>query len=436
MKKFFCFCVLLVSFFLLAFSQEAEEDFFDEDFLFEEAEDIEVEESDASEYVSEQQNIKVGSSSHYIPLKFTGHLSSDVGYYGTIDRQTSSEEMKNSVLFDLENYLYFMARVDKTLAVRGSIKTAFPSSGFPKDLLSVNELYFDYLMFDRIYITAGKKETSWGYTRLFSGEDAYSLYSDTSYSKLTEDEKAEIRKEMENQGSLYTNILSDSLNSVTGMLRIPFWTGCFSGVVLYTGKSTEPDIEDVSLAGSIEVTFLHTTVNVFGRSDPKSSTTNNSTPILLGAEAKKTIFDTDIYVQGIGRLTDSHDDLSKMVFTAGFYRLWDKYDPQFGLNIEFQDSYNKLVDKNSCRIYLDAALKRLGRKKDLKIGLKWQHIIQSETDDNRSGLFQIGFVKSDLFKHADWKTGVDFRYHLKDDNYENWLYKIKFGTSIKIQMDY
>ncbi len=434
MKRLLCLLVLLALGFI-SFSQEFVDDF-DDDYLFLDAEDIEVDESDASDYVSEQQNIKIGTSSHYIPLKFSGHLESDVGYYGTIDSQHSSVKMDNSVLFDLENYLYFMARVDETLAVRGSVRTAFPSSGFPNDLLSVHELYFDYLMFDRIYITAGKKETSWGYTRLFGSEDAYSLYSDTNYNMLTEDEKAELREQMEDQGAIYTNILSDSLDSVSGMIRIPYGTGCLTGVVLYTGSSSQPSVDDVSMAGSFEITFLHTAVNIFGRTYPRSSTVNNYTQVLLGTEAKKTIFDTDIYVQGIGRFTENYDDLSRIVFTAGFYRLWDKIDPNFGLNIEFQDSYNKDLGKNSCRIYLDAAFKRLGRKKDWKIGMKWQHIFQSETDDDQSGLFQIGFVKSDIFKHADWKTGVDFRYHQIDTKYDNWLYKVRFGTSIKINMDY
>ena len=166
----FFFCVSL------GFSQAEDDISFDDDLLFSESEDIVVEQSDASEYVSSKQTLKIGTSEYFIPLKFTGHFESDFGYYGTKHNQNSeNNEFKNSVYFDLANYIYFMARLDKTLSVRGTTSVKFPPK---KDSIKLDELYFDYLIWDRIYITAGKKETTWGYTRLFSGENAYSLYTD------------------------------------------------------------------------------------------------------------------------------------------------------------------------------------------------------------------------------------------------------------------
>ena len=207
-----------------------------------------------------------------------------------------------------------------------------------------------------------------------------------------------------------------------------------SGIILYNGTSTEPEFEDISTAGSLEMTFFHTTFNIFGRKNPKPET--GSTPVTVGAEAKRTVFGTDLYFQGIGKLADDHRDISKYVFTGGFYHLWDGRDPNFGLNFEFQDSYNKELEKNSCRIYLDMGLKRLGKNKDMKLGLQWQHIIKSETEDDKSGLVKFGFIKSGLFPNAEWNTGIEVRYHQIDANYENKIYMIRLGSSIQVKMDY
>ena len=405
----------------------------DDDFLFGEAQDIEVEQSDASEYVANQQALKVGTYDYKIPLKFTGHLESNFGYYGTKNRQTAEdEEFKNAAYFDLENYIYFLARIDNTLAVRGSAVVSFPPV---TDVIELEELYLDYLLFGRIYITAGKKDTSWGYTRLFSGEDSYSLYTDKNYSKLSEVEKQEIRETIEEQGYIYTDILSGSLNAVTGMMRIPIWTGTLTGVILYDGSSSEPEFDEIDLAGSIEMTLFHTTFNVFGRRDGKESE-DEAFPVLLGAEAKRTIFDVDIYAQGIGKLVDTHDDFSKCIFTGGFYKIWNKHDPNFSINLEVQDSWNKELDKTSVRTYLELALKRLGKKHDWKLGLSWQHIIKSETNNDKSGLVKFGVEKSGLFPHAVWNNGIEVRYHQVDDSYENQFYKIRFGSYIEVKMDY
>ncbi len=424
------FIISFLFFVSLTFPEEIE---FDEESLFFEAEDVAVEQSDASEYVASQQEIKIGSSEYYIPLKFTGHLESNLGFYTTKNNQSDdNDELKNGAYFDFENYIYFLARLDKTLSIRGSTSVSFPPV---KDSIKLEELYFDYLIWDRVYITAGKKETVWGYTRLFSDEDAYSLYTSKQYGSLTESEKEEIRQTIESQGYLYTNILSDSKNGVSGLMRIPFWTGTLSGMILYSGSSTEPEFDDISIAGSVEMTFFHTTFNLFGRKSPRDSTTN-AIPILLGAEAKRTILGADVYAQGIGKLNDAHDDFTKLVFTGGFYRLWDAIDPNFGFNIEVQDSYNRELSKSSYRLYIDTGLKRLGKNKDLKIGVQWQHIIKSETDDDRSGLVKFGFEKGGLFPHATWETGVEIYYHQVDDNYENEIYKVRFGSTLQILMDY
>ncbi len=412
-------------------SGDSDDDDFDS--VFDDSADIQVEQSDASAYVDSRSKLalKIGDS---VPLKFSGSLDTSLGFYLTrLQKEESSGRISPSAYFDFTNYLNFVAKIDRNLSVRGVTYVYFPPVGASNASIKLSSLYFDYLVFDRIYITAGKKSTTWGYTRLFSGEDAYSLYSDKNYNQLTDDEKEAARKKIENQGFLYTNVLSDSSSGVSGIVRIPFWTGEISGVVLYKGSDTEPTASSLIGAASVEFTLFHATFNFFGRKDEGSG---KSVPLTAGVEAKRTFWGTDVYAQGIGKLNEEKNDFSKMVFTGGFYRIWDGHDPNFGLNFEIQDSYNKELGKNSCRTYLDMGLKRLGKNHDMKIALSWQHIIKSDNNDEKSGIVKFGFAKSGLFPHATWNNGIEVKYHPKDESYASAIYSVRFGSYISISADY
>lgn len=406
--------------------------------------DIEVEQSDATAHSDEKNaQVVVAANPYKIPLRFSGHLDSNLGFFGTRNAATESAgaSTKPSAYFDLANYLYFMSRIDKTIAVRGKLMAHFPPGS--TNVMSLSELYMDYLMFDRIYLTAGKKGTTWGYTRLFSGEDAYRMYSDTSYDRLSEAEKDEMRKKMEAQGFLFTNIVADSSRSASALLRIPFDAGVISGgtlsgMVLYSGSKNEPEFDDLSLAGSLEFTVFHQAINIFGRKDSKV-TLSNGTEFLsytAGIETKRTVFGSDVYFQAIGKRSVEGNLPGKFVFTGGIYKWWDEKDPGFGFNMELQDTYNKDLDVSALRMYTDVGLKRLGKSKSMKLALQWQHTIRAEDVSDKEGVVTLAFIKSGLFPHADWKNAISMRYAPNNGNYHKNPYQMRLGSTVTIAIDY
>ena len=343
-----------------------------------------------------------------IPLRLSGSLSSSLGA-GLIREDA---ENKWTGYFDFTNYLYLYARPDKYCTVRAQIATSFPPV---TDLLRLKELYFDYLLLDRVYITAGKKGTTWGYTRLFS----------TDFDES---------KEKEDLVGIDTNILSDSINCVTVMVRIPVWTGTITGVALYRGSATDIEMSDMSYAASMEMTLGKTSVNLFGRKNPNEERNN---PHVLGIEAKRTIFGTDIYAQDISQfhsvrgLKHAFTDkttFTKHLFTAGLYRWWDAFDPNIGFNVEFQGEYVTESGNFYRRIYFDGGVKRLGPKKNIKVGVSWNHQF-----DDHTGYVKPGVIISGIFPHADWDTGLKIEY---GDSPSYQAPKYTFGTYLKLSFGY
>ena len=144
-------------------AEEGEEDTDESDFdlLFEDAEDsdavITTEENTKGTVVA-----KIGDVS--IPLRWSGYMESSLGGGGVRENRTN----EYSAYFAFQNYLYLNARPDKTLSLYASLVTTLPSSS---KVFSISEMYFTYLLFDSVFISAGRKDTSWGYVRLIGTVD-------------------------------------------------------------------------------------------------------------------------------------------------------------------------------------------------------------------------------------------------------------------------
>lgn len=412
MRKLF-----ITSLFLLlgvfTFSQTAEEIFnesgedFDIDDIFDTGEDAET------PLVTETNDNTITINNYSIPLTFSGNLSAELGVGYINDREAES---RKTGYIDLKNRLYLTSFPTKDLGVRAIFLIAFPSYSF-----AVEEVYFDYILNDMLYITAGKKSTTWGYVRLF-----------TTDLKDSRNDK--------NGFGFDTNILSDSGSGTSVLLRFPFWTGTISAICLYRGKNTEPKMSDMDFAGSIEMTMYNTVVNVFGRKYPGEDSElkpiNNG--LLGGIELKRTILGFDIYGQGIAKFKDNQkvkelvkdskldrSTFGDIVYTLGLYRWWDDFDPNIGFNFEFQEEFIPDSKTHIRRIGFDGGVKRLGPRKNIKIGTEWMHSISDKT-----GYVKPGIIISGLFHHANWNNGVKFDY--KDGS----LKKITFGSYIEINLNY
>lgn len=400
-----------------------------------------------------------------IPLKMSGDISAEIGA-AYINEDKSSDY---SAYFDFYNYLYFSARPDKYMAVKGSFKTALPSDGDEESqnhFFYLYELYFDYIMMDKVYITAGKKSTVWGNIRLFSNDDNY---------------------EDDDDDALYTNALYDSREKISGIIRIPFGLSTFNFVLLYGGGAVDDGIsrKDLSYAASMEMVLFGTSINLFGRLFPSKHGNQSSEykPPILGAEIKKTILGIDIYSQALARAESNStmqkifkrdfykkENFSKFVFTGGFYKMIDSFYPNIGINAEFQsiyypvDSYkynNELyIDTDDLvadlsdadkikynagtsldelvsgyneagsflnRFIVDFGLSKLGPDRNMKVGIQWQHSITQ-----KSGYVNPVFVISRILPHCDWRIGAKWEYW-EDQEYFG---KVTLGTYLKFTLDY
>ncbi len=395
-----------------------------------------------------------------IPLKMSGDITAELGAAAT----NSDGETGGSAYFDLVNYLYFTTRPDKYMAVKGSLKTSLIDSDEAEienqnQYFYLYELYFDYIMADKIYITAGKKKTVWGNIRLFSNDDDFE----------------------DDEDALYTNALYDSRYNISGIIRVPFGLSTFTLLTMYRGGSDEPSHRELSYAASIEAILFGTSLNLFARVFPSrygELSKYYNLPI-TGAEAKRTVFGVDLYAQIIGRVNSNStirefwkNDLYKssaferFVFTGGFYKLFSNFFPYFGINAEYQavyypndvvhyvsgstgtsfkylddlesesgyDSdkgYTTVTDKEDGdleqRLVVDFGIAKLGSDRNLKVGVQWYHNITE-----KSGYIKPAFIASRIVPHCDLRIGLKWQYW-EDQEYFG---KFTLGSYLKFSLGY
>ncbi|MCR5253877.1 MAG: hypothetical protein K6C98_09215 [Treponema sp.] len=461
-KKIF-FLNLLACLFMPVFSQSNESEFvaegealeaFDEDFdaMFDQASDTE-----AVIVVDPKASAKNDDGTY--PLRFSGRLDSEFGlgwqYYDEyVDGkeyvkinnkpviQDKIVEGKNDPngYFTFTNYLYLNSHPTPDTMVKGTFAMGFPGYEF-----AISECYFDYIVKNKLYFTAGKKQTTWGYPRLLT------VASNATTVKV--DEFVAV-------GAENTNILFDSRKGTSFMLRVPVWTGTITGLAMYQGTNSQPSFEDMIFAASVEMIIQKTSFNVFGRGGEHESTKitysdengllkNETKEIgpLLGLEVKRTILGADVYGQGLCRFDSNEkfgqafkqtihgDSFHQMVFTGGFYKWWDAKDPAVGFNIEYQlcckfnkDDSGEYSGKDTThRIAFDGGVKRLGPNHNIKVGVELNHDIT-----NNKGYIKPGVIISGLLPNCDWKNGVRWDYGEPYTSKGKWT----FGTYIDLSLNY
>ncbi len=402
----------------------------DFDYLFEDSQDINLDNGEkpkVAESPKKETTVKKVTDAVSKVIKLSGHLTADVGYGAknetynpnavststTTTTTTTTEEdtFESEGYLDFENYLYFDATPSELFKIHGSFYTAFKtpyaSNSFSFDLKTI---YLDYFLFDRIYISAGKKSESWGNTRIFNKSD---YYGTGGYAKRN--------------GPIYTNILTDSSNHASVQIKIPWTYGNlnFIGMYDYTSKITSKKFKDhMSYAFSSDVVFWHTNINFFTRFYGNNEEGSVKKHPLFGLEAKKTIFGFDIYAQGIASIKDfsllnkASEGYDFLVWTGGFYRLWSKSNFEFGINLEYQGVNQAAEITEGAFIYAPTeqytnrlafeAGSKFGPNKNHKVGLAWNYNLtekkgQVALNYKIAGLFP--FVQLD--NAAVWYYGSD-----------------------------
>ncbi|MBQ0052080.1 MAG: hypothetical protein KBT11_08470 [Treponema sp.] len=454
-------------------SQESQDDDSLDD-LFSDASDVDEAVITEKEKSANDFTLNVGSLK--LPFEFSGDLKAEVG--GAYIWSDGNNDTK--VYFDLQNKINFATRPDKYLALKGSFKTSMPDTSDVEEdgqnhYFYLYELYFDYLMLNRIYITAGKKEINWGNVRLFTNTDDYE----------------------DDEDALYTNVLKDSRNDISGNIRIPIGPLTLTGVVMFKDSIDDPSWTELSFAGNAELIFLNTCFNLFFRTFPERSgkTPDQYKNPIAGVELKRTVLGFDFYAQEMARVSFDRrfrdilkpsfyepESFNSFVTTAGFYRLYTEKIPYFGFNFEFQniyypndtykrtfyvdpkkkaalsDYYGEWVWANENGVAMDGeevitdpangaqllhkkgefvnrfafsmGLSKLGRDKNVKVGLQWNHDIT-----NKTGFVKPGVIFSRIMPHCDWNVGVKYEYG--DKFYDKYnIGKFTMGTYLKIKLDY
>lgn len=436
LKKNLSLLFIIFAFLSPVFSEEnsGEEDI---DSLFEEAED--KDEPVITEEVKAGTDYNVQLGSIKIPIEVSGKMNAEFG--GAYIRE--SEKNDATVYFDFKNYIYFTTRPDKYLALKGVIKNAMPKDSDDTEsnnLLYIYEMYFEYLMFNRIYLTAGKKKSVWGNIRLFS-----SYYSDSDNDKSTDDDSGNNVKDAQ-----YTNVLYDSRDYISGIVKIPFGNHTFTALAMYNEENSKssPGTKDMSFAASLEFIFFGTSINFFGRRFPLNygEDSENSQLPILGLELKRTILGFDLYGQTMARISDGYklydffetktskrDAFNRVISTVGTYRLWSGSAPYIGFNVEFQNIYRPNPSDSekffTNRFAFEVGLAKLGPSRDIKVAAQWNHNITDKT-----GFVKGGIIFSRIMPHCDWRNGVKYEYGEEATSFDK--YKVTVGSYLSISLDY
>lgn len=414
--------------------EESNDDF---DSLFDNAEDTDNPVVTEEVKAGTDYNLQVGSIK--LPIEVSGLMNTEFG--GAYIRQ--SEENDATVYFDFKNYIYFTTRPDKYLALKGVLKTAMPKDSSDTEenhLLYLYEMYFDYLMFNRVYITAGKKKSVWGNIRLFT-----SYYDEKNKATAISNDGNDNVNDAQ-----YTNVLYDSRDYISGILKVPVGNHTFTALAMYNEETANnsPGLKDMSFAASAEFIIFNTSINFFGRRFPLSSGTDSSNyqlPI-VGLELKRTVFDFDIYGQTMARILSGSDvkdiftskfkdfsSISRIITTVGTYRLWTDFIPNFGFNFEFQNVYrpNPSASEHffTNRFAFEFGMAKLGPAKDIKVALQWNHNITDKT-----GFLKTGVIISRVMPHCDWRNGVKYEYGEESTSFNK--YKLTIGSYLTISLDY
>ncbi len=276
----------------------------------------------------------------------------------------------------------FAARVDENASVHGSVTTGYPG----KLDFTLSSVYVHALL-GNTWITAGKKSTTWGNSRIFSGANS-TLASDLGMKTVVLSDRN-------------PNLVSDSGNGFSMLLRRPILKGELA-LLGYTQKNQASSLQDLNAAFCYDTNLGLTGISIIGRWYEDSRI--QKVPV-LALEQKRTIANFDVYAQEQMQI-----DMGKTLLTAGLYRIWETK-PRMAVNVEVQDLWSRADDIHQVRIGVDAGMSRLGKKKTGKIAFSGFHDFNGNT-----GQVSVGYIRSNLFPHTTLTTGVTTEYDFSSPN--------------------
>lgn len=378
----------------------------DFDYIFEEAED-----SVQKETNKEQNQEPVTQKKEKPPLSFFGTFSTEAVYLEKIYERENSDDRKMGALLTYDFGVSF--RPSPVLAFKSIVSFNFPSME-----ISLDSLYFDYIMFDKFYLTAGKTSTSWGNSVIF----------DTN---------------------ILDDIVTNGKTSPTGIaiLTIPFGPGSFEGIVNYWGDAKEFSKNDLSFNASIEYPFLGFSYKLFAAkwANNAAKTAPNAGKGAFGFEITGDI--KDFHLTSYGSIHPAPDDWTSLYyanFIAGISTY--KNEPQkHGAICEYQLVYQNnenVTHSFNNQIALTAMWSRI-------FDSKFSPVISTKYDINNSAFSIVPSISvSDFMPYAKIYFSVPMIYgnmtvEFGDDNNNKFSlhgvkdkFSIWAGFFIKITVSY
>lgn len=218
----------------------------------------------------------------------------------------------------MSNTLGFTAKPFDDMVVRGSFYSEFPEFDF-----NLTSLYFDYIMNDKLYITAGKTGTGWGNSRIFDTN----ILDDEGDGRVV---------------NPYTDE-TDTGQRFDAILTLPVGKGEIQGIGMYA-IGEELSRSNLSLAAKVQYPIGPVSVELFGR---KWATGDKYwMQPAVGASLTTDIFKNHLNLWGMTHF--SPDDIKEQNFKPGISRFvggvsrvietnaWGK----FGIAAEYQMTYD------------------------------------------------------------------------------------------------
>jgi len=269
------------------------------------------------------------SNSPLSKIVFNGSVKANLGYI-----QKIQPEKEKSPYASFYASLGFTARPSSILCLKGDVLAKFPDMEW-----DVRTLYFDYIMLDRVYLTAGRTDTKWGNSFIFDTnilDDTFLDKSDSSVLDVEDDD--------------------DFSKDFFGIATVPIGRGEIQAVAQYYYKDREQklDKENLSFAGSIEYPFGMFSLKAFMKTWPDSITKNQKITPAVGLEFSGDIFDWHVTAWGklhtdvpdkkilYSSYTWKKEDFDYAKFVGGVSRLWQfgKAPQKIGFVSEFETNFD------------------------------------------------------------------------------------------------
>ncbi len=274
-------------------------------------------------------------SSNEKKFEWWGHLNASGGLTFQMFPEGST-----SPFATMSNSLGFTAKPFEDFVVRGGFYSEFPSFNF-----SLTSLYFDYIMNDKLYITAGKTGTGWGNSNIF----------DTN---ILDDE---------GDGTIvnpYTDE-TDTGQRFDAIFTLPIWKGEIQALGMYA-IGEDISRSNLSYAAKIQYPIGPVSVELFGR---KWATSDRYwMEPAVGMSITTDIFKNHINLWGMTHF-DPKDPtaLGLMRFVGGISRVieTDRFG-KFGLAAEYQLTYDPDKRKEDSMTH------------DIGVTVGWSHAMGSD----------------------------------------------------------